>query len=147
MRAERGGAATWVLVLVLSLGALAAVVWMRHGAPGGFAFSDYAGFRLVRGGLPDKVLEDVLLLTADRELRAHGLKPRGEGPAAAADEVAVVVEPSPSSPDKAVNVRLRNAAGADVWSGQLSAIDPDKLREVAQSNLAALLNDPRFERK
>jgi hypothetical protein len=148
MRAERGGASIWILVLLLVVGA-GAFWWMHHegGKAQGFAFSDYAGFRLVHGKLADKALEDVLLQTADHALRAHGLQSRGEGLAAAADEVAVVLEPSPTSPDTAVNVRLRNAAGADVWSVQLSAMDPARLSEIAQANLAALLNDPRSERK
>ncbi len=151
MRA-RGGVPVVLLFLLLAASAAAVLFFVRReqsassSAPGEFAFSDYGAFRVVRGKLPDASLEDALLRTADRELQAHGLVSRGEGLATAADEVAVVVEPLSSAPDRAVTVRLVTAGGADVWSIQLSAIDAPSLRDIAEANLAAMLKDPRFQR-
>ena len=146
---SRGGVPVVLLFLLLAGAAVAVLFFVRkEDSPAqAVAYSDYHAFRVVRGNLPDAELEDALLRTADRELRAHGLQSRGEGLASASDEIAVVIEPASASPDRAVNVRLVTSAGTDVWSIQLSAIDAKSLRDIAEANLAMLLRDARPERK
>ena len=146
---SRGGVPVVLLFLLLAAAAAAVLFFVRREeAPkSGFAFSDYAAFRVVRGKLPDAELEDALLRTADRALTTHGLVSRGEGQATAADELAVVVEPAAASPDRAVTVRLVTSTGTDVWSVPLSAIDAKSLRDIAEAQLPAMLNDKRFDRR
>lgn len=146
---SRGGVPVVLLFLLLAAAAAAVLFFVRKEVSPArdTAFADYHAFRVVRGKLPDAALEDALLRTADRELRAHGLESRGEGPASAADELSVLVEPTSSSPDRAVTVRLVTSAGTDVWSVGLSAMDATSLRDIAESNLAMLLADARPERK
>ena len=145
---SRGGVPVVLLFLLLAAAAVAVLFFVRdeERPSQALAFSDYHAFRVVRGKLPDAALEDALLRTADRELRAQGLQARGEGLASASDEIAVLVEPVSSAPDRAVTVRLVTSGGSEVWSIQLSAIDGASLREIAEANLAMLLSDARPER-
>lgn len=139
-----------VLGIAAALAAAGLMVW-RHAEVFGLrsdslSFSDYAGFRLDRGHHPDADLERALLSIAERGLREHDLQARGDGPAAADDEFAVVAEPSTPGSSTAVTVRLVTQHGTELWSGEISAVDPAKLRSVAEEQLAGLLRDPRFGR-
>jgi hypothetical protein len=144
---SRGGVATVVLVVLAVILCAAVLIWARgHSVEDSPLFSDYAGFRLHHGLLPDAALESALLATADRELRAHGLVSRGDGVPAAADEFAVALEPASGAAGAVVTVHLVNRDAHDLWSAQISAPDAEHLRSVAEERLAQLLRDPRFER-
>ena len=146
---SRGGVPVVLLFLLLAAAAVAVLFFVRkEEAPAqSFAFSNYHAFRVVRGKLSDAALEDALLRTADRELRAHGLEARGEGLPSAADEIAFVVEPAATAPDRSVTVRLITSTGTEVWSNQLAALDAKSIRDITEANLAMLLANPRSERK
>lgn len=148
---SRGSVTAVVLVVLVAAICVALLFWVRRADSGGGPgdaplFSNYAGFRLLHGKLPDAALEASLLATADRELRAHGLESRGEGEPAAADEFAVVIQNSTGAAGAGVLVRLVNSDERELWSGQLSATDAVQLRSFGEQNLAQLLRDPRFER-
>jgi hypothetical protein len=146
---ERGGVPVLLLFLLLAGAAAAVIFFARRAEPAPkptTGIASYSAFRLVRGKLPDAALEDALLQSAARALTSHGLASRGEGQATAADEIAVVMEPQPSAPDRAVTVRLVTSAGSDVCSVPLTGSDAKSLREIAEANLAAMLTDKRFER-
>lgn len=125
--------------------------------------SRFGGFRLQRGALAEADLERIVLSVMEEELVAKGLELRGDGVAAAADELSVVllggeiesgavrVRARAGKPlgvalagKYLLQVQLRDSKDATLWTGGILAPEGEWSSKV-KAELPGMLEQIRFE--